>query len=113
MLFASFHRYHGLDPSRIQPMVDRLTNELRPPTGGELGCVNRFVLVDHPGGCVTGVTLWDDERRMLANDLAAAEDRREQQRGDVAWSTEPQIERHAIVADEHQLLAIGAAAIAA
>ncbi|MEV4420243.1 hypothetical protein AB0L40_09745 [Patulibacter sp. NPDC049589] len=112
-MFVSFHRFHGLDPARIQPTIDALEGGLLPAAGEESGCLNRFVLVDRPGGCVTGVTLWDNEAWMIASDQRAARDRAELAPDEVVWRDEPQVERHEIVRDEHRILALGAAALAA
>lgn len=112
-MFVSFHRFHGLDPARVQPMVDALEERLLPSADGDSGCLNRFVLVDRPGGCVTGVTLWDNEAWMIAADRRAADVRRDTAPDQVVWRDEPQVERHEIVRDEHRLLALGAAALAA
>lgn len=112
-MFASFHRFHGLDPARIQPVIDALERGLLPETGGDSGCLNRFILVDRPGGCVTGVTLWDNETWMIDSDRRAARARAALAQDEIVWRDEPQVERHEIVRDEHQLLALGAAAAGA
>lgn len=112
-MFVSFHRFHGLDPARIQPVIAALEGGLLPEGGGDAGCLNRFVLVDRPGGCVTGVTLWDNEEWMLASDRRAAQLRAELAPEEIVWRDEPQVERHEIVRDEHRILALGAAALSA
>jgi hypothetical protein len=109
-MYASFHRYHGLDPGRVQPVVDELESAVLPPIAEKFGCLTTFVLVDRPGGCVTAVSLWDDENRMLANDRAIEAARAAQSPGAVDWRKVPQVERHEVVGDATGILAMGAAA---
>lgn len=109
-MYASFHRYHGLDPGHVQPVVDELESAILPPIAEKFGCVSTFVLVDWLGGCVTGVSLWEDEHRMLASDRAIEAQRNAAPAGTVDWRKVPQIERHEVVGDAAGILAMGAAA---
>lgn len=109
-MYLSFHRYHGLDPARVQPVVDELEATILPPIAEKFGCLSTFVLVDWLGGCVSGVSLWEDEHRMLANDREIEAARNAQPAGTVDWRKVPRVERHELVGDASGILAMGAAA---
>ncbi|WP_026911063.1 hypothetical protein [Patulibacter minatonensis] len=112
-MFATFHRFAGLEPARMQPTIDDLERNAIPSTLDTFGCLNAFVLVDWDAGAVTTVSLWDDEDRMRRHDRETEEAYASLEYRPKGWRTEPRIERHEIVHDARRFLELGHEAAAA
>lgn len=112
-MFVSFHRFSGLEPSRVRSTIDDLEHNTIPSTLSTFGCMNAFVLVDWDAGAVTSVSLWEDEDRMRRYDHRTAEVHLPVESRPKGWRTKPRIERHEIVHDANHFLELGAEAATA